>query len=117
MRYPSCYVLATDMDDPSLSQGGQGAWGAKAAGLSGAASEVPPMAGPMSYADAACVRQASSLAGAKAGAQPQEPAPRVNLAEQVWQESMTVSPAEGGDVSMPWEFADPARKVPCTCSK
>ncbi|KAJ1530725.1 hypothetical protein ONE63_005583 [Megalurothrips usitatus] len=106
MRYPSCYVLVTDADDiPSNST----AQNPKAAGLSSSdePSPVPPVESP-------CLRQQSSASSWIK----QEPPSPLNIAEITWQESMLSPPSDTSDVpSGHWDFVDPTRKLPCSCSK
>ncbi|XP_026289181.2 mediator of RNA polymerase II transcription subunit 13-like isoform X2 [Frankliniella occidentalis] len=106
MRYPSCYVLVTDMDDTPSNNLAQNP--PKAAGLSSEEpSPVPPVESP-------CLRQQSSATSWVK----QEPPSPPNLADITWQESMLSPPSDPSDVPPGhWDFVDPTRKLPCSCSK
>lgn len=129
MRYPSCYVLVTDMDD-TPSNAAQ-----KAAGLSPdepsmyqgplqfltAVSYTFPLinvfvhlVGPIPPVESPCLRQQSS---ANSWIKQEPPSP-MNIAEITWQESMLSPPSDPSDAPPGhWDFVDPTRKLLCSCSK
>ncbi|XP_046987073.1 mediator of RNA polymerase II transcription subunit 13 [Schistocerca americana] len=112
MRYPRCYVLVTDMDDPSAAPN------RATLGLS-----------PAAAADAVLrsVSLPATTAPADTSTPPpppshQSPGPAACLTENVWQDNaLNPTQHEQHEQASPatglWEFADPTRKAPCNCSK
>lgn len=145
MRYPTCYVLVTDMDDPASSpssavhQGAASPVGTavalKSVGLpSSSAAVVTPPCSPCPQPIIVRNRPpcpSSPFPAASSGHHPasmqHSPSPATKLPEQVWQDSTLNSTEQnnaGSDANPSqqpqagqWDFADPTRKAMCSCSK
>ncbi|XP_066998213.1 mediator of RNA polymerase II transcription subunit 13 isoform X2 [Anabrus simplex] len=144
MRYPTCYVLVTDMDDPQASptQSIAGISPTAAAdvvmkSVSLPGSGLPPSSVVTSPPCSPCpvngrVQNPSpfSASGHHPASMQHSPSPATCLPEHVWQDS-TLNPTQHepmehsciiGDATSHqqtghWDFADPTRKATCICSK
>ncbi|KAJ4439139.1 hypothetical protein ANN_15096 [Periplaneta americana] len=144
MRYPTCYVLVTDMDDPAstvrqgaVSPTGTAAAVMKSVGLpSSSAAVVTPPCSPCPQPISGGNRPPcspppypSATSGHNPASMQHSPPPATRLPEHVWQDStlnptqheVTAEQSEAASSQQPqagqWEFADPTRKSMCSCSK
>lgn len=70
--------------------------------------------GPIPAVESPCLRQQSSASSWIK----QEPPSPLNISEITWQESLLSPPSDPTDVPPGhWDFVDPTRKLPCSCSK
>ena len=134
MRYPTCYVLVTDMDDPSSSPCTAVRQGAVSpTGIKSSAAVSPPCSPcPQPISGGARPPCPPSPFPTTSGHHPasmqHSPPPATKLPEHVWQDT-TLNPVhhEGTEQNSvnsdaqsqvgQWDFTDPTRKALCVCSK
>ncbi|XP_060523412.1 mediator of RNA polymerase II transcription subunit 13 isoform X2 [Cylas formicarius] len=125
MRYPSCFVLVTDLDDmvnQAVLSGGVVADSAAVAtdrlAKTGAASPITvvptPPPSPVQINSRVPQPGPYTVSVENIGSMSREPSVAQVLPERAWQDCVC-----GGGRNEPgdWEFTDPMRKTPCTCSK
>lgn len=121
MRYPTCYVLVTDMDDPSAApnHGLLGISPAAAADVVLKSVTIPAVATPPC---SPMVQGNNRTSSHHPASMQNSPSPATSLPEHVWQDNALNptqhEPSSEHQENLPqWEFADPTRKTICTCSK
>ncbi|XP_065174003.1 mediator of RNA polymerase II transcription subunit 13 isoform X2 [Atheta coriaria] len=130
MRYPACYVLITDMDQPNVASGPTAnntttttsSINKSAGSIPMTPPPSPPMQSTSSTMTTVPIDTRLSHPGpfavstvANTASMQHSPTASTVIPERVWQECMHAYTT--GKEESEWEYSDPLRKVICTCSK
>lgn len=137
MRYPSCYVFVTDMDDQmnmqilnNQQQGGaanpaNNTTNETTSKLSSSNNngtstpilvQTPPMS-PVQINSRVPQPGPYSVSVEHLNSMSREPTSAQILPERVWQECLLNGPQQQQEFTGNWDFVQPTRKINCTCSK